>query len=113
MKMILFGATGMVGQAALRECRRDPAVTDVLAVVRNPAGLVSAKVRELVHEDFLDFGSQAEALTGHDACLWCLGVSSAGMAESDYARVTQGFTLAAASVLSARNPGMTFIFVSG
>src|SRR4051795_3209890 len=113
MKVILFGGNGMGGQAALRECRRDPAVIDVLAVVRKPAGLVSAKVRELVHEDFLDFSSRADALTGHDTCLWCLGVSSAGLTEPDYARVTRDFTLAAARVLSARNPGMTFIFVSG
>ena len=114
MKVVLFGATGMVGQGALRECLLDPEVETVLAVVRKPGELEPhAKLRELVHEDFLDFSPVADALTGYGACLWCLGITSAGMSEADYTRVTYGFTLAAAKVLAERNPAMTFIFVSG
>jgi uncharacterized protein YbjT (DUF2867 family) len=113
MKVILFGATGMVGQGVLRECLRDPSVESVLAVVRTPGLLPAPKLQELVHEDFLDFSGVAKALTGYDACFWCLGITSAGMNEEDYTRVTYGFTLAAARVLAEQNPAMTFIFVSG
>ena len=113
MKVILFGATGMVGQGVLRECLLDPEVTEVLAVGRAATGRSDPKLRELVHQDFTDFSTSAERMTGYDACFFCLGVSSAGMAEADYRHVTYDFTLAAARVLAARNPTMTFIYVSG
>ena len=108
MKVILFGGTGMVGQGVLRECLRDPDVTEVLAVMRSATGQEHAKLRELVHEDFSDFSSLP--LDG-DACFWCLGVSSTGMSEADYTRITHDYTMAAAKVLA--RPTMTFIFVSG
>lgn len=108
MKVILFGCTGMVGQGVLRECLLDPDVTEVLAVVRSPTDNKHAKLRELVHKDFSDFSSVQ--LDG-DVCMWCLGVSSAGMSEADYMRVTHDYTLAAARVME--RPSMTFIFVSG
>lgn len=98
----------MVGQGVLRECLRDPDVAEVLAVVRSATGQQHAKLRETVHGDFSDFtGLQLDG----DACFWCLGVSSAGMREADYTRVTYDFTVAAAKVLV--RPTMTFIFVSG
>jgi uncharacterized protein YbjT (DUF2867 family) len=108
MKVILFGCTGMVGQGVLRECLLDPDVTEVLAVVRSPTGNEHAKLRELVHKDFTDFSSVQ--LDG-DVCMWCLGVSSAGMSEADYTRITHDYTLAAAKGMV--RPTMTFIFVSG
>jgi uncharacterized protein YbjT (DUF2867 family) len=108
MKVILFGGTGMVGQGVLRECLRDPEVAEVLAVVRSATGQQHAKLREIVHGDFNDFS--ALQLDG-DACFWCLGVSSAGMSEADYTRITYGYTMAAAKVLA--RPTMTFVFVSG
>lgn len=113
MKVILFGATGMVGQGVLRECLLDPEVERVLAVGRKATGQQHAKLRELVHQDFMDFSSVEEELTGYDACFFCLGVSAAGMKEEDYHRVTYDFTLAAAKTLVKRNPGMTFLYVSG
>lgn len=113
MNVILFGATGMVGQGVLRECLLDPNVGSVLAVVRQPTGRRHDKLHELVHRDFLDFSSVEDQLRGFDACFYCLGVASAGMSEADYTRVTHDFTLAAANVLARLNPGMTFIFVSG
>ncbi len=113
MKVILFGATGMVGQGVLRECLLDPEVETVLAIVRSPTGQQHAKLRELVHKNFLDFSPIEGELSGYDACFFCLGVSSAGMTEQDYQRVTYDFTLAAAQPLARQNPGMTFIFVSG
>ncbi len=108
MKVIIFGSSGMVGQGALRECLLDPEVTEVVAVVRSPTGQQHAKLRELVHGDFLDF--TGVELVG-DACFWCLGVSSNGMSEADYTRVTHDYTLAAAKVMV--RPTMTFVFVSG
>ncbi len=113
MKVVLFGATGMVGQGVLRECLLDPGVEKVLAIVRAPTGRTDAKLEELVHRDFFDFAPLAEKLSGYDACFFCLGVSSFGMKEADYRHITYDITLAAARVLAARNPGMTFIYVSG
>src|SRR5512133_700621 len=113
MNVILFGATGMVGQGVLRECLLDPGVERVLAVGRSPTGQGHPKLRELRHRDFTDFGGLQRELAGYDACFFCLGVSSAGMKEADYRRVTHDFTLAAATVLARANPGMTFIYVSG
>jgi uncharacterized protein YbjT (DUF2867 family) len=113
MKIILFGATGMVGQGALRECLLDPAVEKVLAVGRRATGQRHDKLREIVHEDFLDFSAIEDELAGYDACLYCLGVSSAGMSEPDYHRVTYDVTMAAASALARRNPALTLVYVSG
>jgi uncharacterized protein YbjT (DUF2867 family) len=113
MKVILFGATGMVGQGVLRECLHDPAVERVLVVGRSPTGVRHDKLKELVQRDFFDFSAAAAELSGYDACFFCLGVSSAGMTEADYRRVTFDITLAAARTLAPRNPGMTFVFVSG
>jgi uncharacterized protein YbjT (DUF2867 family) len=113
MKVVVFGATGMVGQGVLRECLLDPGVEAVLAVTRTPLAETNAKLRQIVHEDFTDFSGVAEHLTGWDACFFCLGISSVGMKEADYRRVTYDFTMAAANVLAAHNPGMTFVFVSG
>ncbi len=113
MKIILFGASGMVGQGVLRECLLDPEVESVLAVGRAPTGQQHPKLRELFHQDFTDFSGIGDQLTGYDAGFFCLGVSSAGMSEAAYRHVTYDFTLAAAQVLAQGNPGMTFIYVSG
>lgn len=113
MNVILFGATGMVGQGVLRECLLDPEVQRVLSVSRSALGQQHEKLREILHRDFTDFSAIADQLTGYDACFFCLGVSSAGMKEADYTRVTYDFTMAAARVLVERNPAMTFIYVSG
>jgi uncharacterized protein YbjT (DUF2867 family) len=113
MKVILFGATGMVGQGVLRECLLDPGVERVLAVGRSATGQKHDKLRELVHPDLTDYSSVAGDLSGYDACFFCLGVSSAGMSEADYRRVTYDIAVAAARALVEKNPGMTFIFVSG
>jgi uncharacterized protein YbjT (DUF2867 family) len=113
MKVILFGASGMVGQGVWRECRLDPEVTAVLSIVRSLTGQQHPKLREIVHQDFLDFSSIESELSGFDACFFCLGVSSAGMSEASYRRITYDFTLAAARTLVKLNPSMTFIYVSG
>lgn len=113
MKVILFGATGMVGQGVLRECLLDAGVEKILTVGRRPTRRVDPRVNELVLHDFDDFSRYEQALTGFDACFFCLGVSSAGMKEADYRRVTYGYTLAAATLLARANPGMRFVYVSG
>jgi len=113
MKVLIFGATGMVGQGVLLACLRAPDVERVTTVVRSATGTQEAKLEEIVHRDFLDFGAIGDRLRGFDACFFCLGVSSTGMKEADYERVTYGFTLAAAEALAAVNSGMTFIYVSG
>jgi uncharacterized protein YbjT (DUF2867 family) len=113
MKAVIFGASGMVGQGVLRECLLDPEIQEVLSVVRSATGQSHAKLREVVHGDFLDFLRIEAELTGYDACFFCLGVSSAGMTEEEYTRVTYGITMAAATTLARLNPGMTFEYISG
>jgi uncharacterized protein YbjT (DUF2867 family) len=113
MRVVIFGATGMVGQGALIECLRDPGVTAVLTVGRTATGRADPKLRELVVPDLLDYSAVEAELVGLDACLFCLGVSSVGMSEADYTRVTHDYALAAARTLLRRNPDLTFVFVSG
>jgi uncharacterized protein YbjT (DUF2867 family) len=113
MKVILFGATGMVGQGVLRECLLDADVETVLAVGRGPTGVQNAKLREIVHDNFLDFSVILSQFAGYDACFFCLGVSSVGMSEERYRHLTYDITLAAATTLSKLNPGMVFVYVTG
>jgi uncharacterized protein YbjT (DUF2867 family) len=113
MKVILFGATGMVGQGVLRECLLDPGVVSVLAIGRSASGQQHEKLRELRHPDLFDFSGMESELSDFDACFFCLGVSSAGMTEVGYRRITYDLTLAAAGTLVKLNPGMTFVYVSG
>jgi uncharacterized protein YbjT (DUF2867 family) len=107
VKVLMFGGTGMVGQGVLRECLADPEVTEVVSVVRASTGRKDPKLREIVHPNFGDF---CALRFDADACFWCLGVSSNGMTEADYTRVTHDYTIAAAKMMNAR---LTFIFVSG
>ena len=113
MKVILFGATGMVGQGCLRECLLDPGVESVLAVGRSTTGQRHAKLREILHDNFVDYSAIESELEGFDACFFCLGVSSLGMSEERYRHLTYDLTMAAAKTLSRRNPNMVFIYVTG
>lgn len=113
MRVILFGATGMVGQGVLRECLLDPDVNAILTVGRSATGTTDAKVRELMPPNMFDYSGVERELAGYDACFFCLGVSSAGMKEPDYEHVTYGLTMAAALTLVRMNPQMTFVYVSG
>jgi uncharacterized protein YbjT (DUF2867 family) len=113
MNVVLFGATGMVGQGVLLECLDDPGVARVVSVVRRPTGRTHAKLTEIVHADFLDYGAIEPALRDLDACFFCLGVSSVGMKEADYRHITYDFTMAAARTLHRLNPKLAFIYVSG
>jgi uncharacterized protein YbjT (DUF2867 family) len=113
MRVLLFGATGMVGQGVLRECLLDTGVEHVLAVGRSATGQRHPKLRELVVPDLHDLAAVEGALAGFDAGFFCLGVSAAGMSEAQYTRVTYDLTLDVARTLARLNPGMTFVYVSG
>jgi len=113
VKVLIFGATGMVGQGVLRECLLDGGVDQVRTVGRHATGQQHEKLSEIVHGNLLDLTAFEDDFTGFDACFYCLGVSSAGMSETDYTRVTYDVTMAVARTLVRRNPGMTFVFVSG
>lgn len=103
----------MVGQGVLRECLRDPEVSLIRIVGRGASGVDHPKVRETIHPDLWNYSSIEPDLTGFDACFFCLGVSSVGMPESEYERITYGITLAAAETLVRLNAAMTFVYVSG
>ena len=113
MRVVIFGATGMVGAGALLECLDDARVDSVLAVVRRPAGMAHPKLTEIVHSDFFDFEALHKRFAECDACFFCLGTSSAGLDEAAYSRLTYDLTLAAARPMAAANPRMTFCYVSG
>jgi uncharacterized protein YbjT (DUF2867 family) len=113
VKVVLFGATGMVGQGVLRECLLDADVEGILAIVRNSSLRQHDKLREVVHQDVYDLAAIEDSLSDYDACFFCLGVSSVGMKEETYRRVTYDLTVSVAKTLAKLNPTMTFIYVSG
>jgi uncharacterized protein YbjT (DUF2867 family) len=113
MNVVLFGATGMLGKGVLLECFDAVDVEHVLAVGRTASGVQHAKLREIRPADLYDLGSVAGELGGYDACFFCLGVSSAGMTEAEYTRVTVDLAVAAAKAVLEKNPNLVFCFVSG
>jgi uncharacterized protein YbjT (DUF2867 family) len=113
MKVILYGATGMVGSGVLRECLLDAEVEQVLTVGRNATGIRQEKLREIVAKSLTDLSAMEGDLRGYDACFFCLGVTSMGMSEAEYREVSYGITMAVAETLVRLNPGMTFVYVSG
>ena len=113
MNVVIFGATGMLGQGVLRECLLDADVGRVLTIGRTATGVRHAKLQEIAHSDMWNYAPIEDQLRGFDACFFCLGVTSAGMSEADYTRVTYGITMAAAETLCRLNSAMTFVFVSG
>lgn len=113
MNIVIFGATGMIGQGVLRECLRDPDVAVVKAIGRSATGVSHPKMRDVVHRDMGSFAAIESELREVDACFFCLGVTSAGLTEAAYASVTYDIPVAAATMLAQLNPSMTFILVSG
>lgn len=113
MRVIIFGATGMVGQGVLRECLLAEDVKHVLIIGRTAPDQTHQKLQSLILADLLDYTDVATELQNFDACFFCLGVSSSGVTESDYVKITYEVTLAAAQTLCRINSGMTFVYVSG
>ena len=113
MNVLIFGASGMLGQGVLRECLLASDVAQVRTVGRTKLGQIDAKLSELVHADLMDLSGVEGQLTGFDACFFTLGTSAAGLSEAQYNRVTYDLTLAVAEVLARLNPQMTFVYVSG
>jgi uncharacterized protein YbjT (DUF2867 family) len=113
MKVLLLGATGMVGQGVLRECLLVDSVQSVLSVGRSVTGQQHQKLSELKHDDFMNLIKIEDSLSGYDACFFCLGVSSVGMSEERYRKITYDITLSVAHTLAKLNPAMTFVYVSG
>jgi uncharacterized protein YbjT (DUF2867 family) len=113
IKVIITGATGMVGEGVMHECLSHPQVNEVLLLSRKSSGIVHPKVKEVIHHDLYNISPVKGALAGYDACYFCLGVSSVGMNEADYTKVSYDLTMHIAGVLSSLNPQMTFCYISG
>jgi len=113
LHVLIFGASGMVGQGVLKECLRSDVIARVLTVGRSTLDAADPKLTQLTPPDLHNLSSLQPQLTGFDACFWCLGVSSAGMTEAEYRRVTHDLAIAAATSLIAVNPQLTFVYVSG
>ncbi|QGY44057.1 NAD-dependent epimerase/dehydratase family protein [Maribellus comscasis] len=112
-KVIVTGATGMVGKGVLLECLDHPEISEVLAVGRNHLEIDHPKLKQLIHKDFTNFSDVKNQLTGYDACFYCLGISSVGLKEEQYKKISYEFTLALAKILLENNLQMTFNYVSG
>lgn len=113
MKVIITGITGMVGEGVLHECVLHPGITEILTISRKPGNYKHSKIKEIVHGDFLNITATQEQLKGYDACFFCLGVSSVGMNEADYTKLTHTLTMHFAEVLAKQSPNLTFCYVSG
>ncbi len=113
LRAIITGATGMVGEGVLHECLNDADVEQVLVINRKPGGVSHNKLKEIVHTDFFDLAPIESQLSGYNACFFCLGVSSVGINEPEYRRLTYDLTLHVARMLAKLNPDMTFCYVSG
>ena len=112
-KVIITGATGMVGKGVLLECLDHQAISEVLVIGRNNVGISHPKLKELVHNDFTNFEDVSSKLTGYDSCFFCMGISAAGLKEEKYKQVTYDYTLSLANTLLKNNHEMTFTYVSG
>ena len=113
IKVIVFGATGMVGEGVLHEALKHPDVESVLSVSRRPCNVQDPKLKEIIHNDFFNYSAIEANVKGYDACFFCLGVTSIGKDEQEYTRLTYDLTMSAARTLAQLNPGMTFCYVSG
>ena len=113
LKAIITGATGMVGEGVLLECLNHPDVERVLVINRKPGGVSHPKLREIIHGDFFDLASVEPQLVGYDACFFCLGVSSVGLSQEEYRRITYDLTLNVARTLAKCSPDLNFCYVTG
>jgi uncharacterized protein YbjT (DUF2867 family) len=113
IRVIITGATGMVGEGVLHECLQSGQVESVLVINRKPCGVEHPKLKEIIHQDFFDFGPIRDQLGGYNACFFCLGVSSVGMSKPNYYLMTYTLTMHVAQTLSRLNPDLAFCYISG
>ncbi len=113
IRVIITGATGMVGEGVLQESLQHPDVEKVLVINRKPCNVTHPKLTEILHADFFDISPISDQLIGYNACFFCLGVSSVGMKEPEYFSLTYTLTMHVAEILAKQNPDMTFCYVSG
>ena len=113
LKVIITGATGMVGEGVLYECLHHPDVEKVLVITRNPCGYSHPKLSEIIHSDFFDISPLKERISGYNACYFCLGVTAIRKNEAEYTRLTYTLALGFAQILASQNPDMTFCYISG
>lgn len=113
IKAIILGSTGMVGEGVLHECLKHPNVESILVVNRRTCGVQHEKLKEIIHQDFHDFSPIEDQLVGYNACYFCMGVSSFGMKETDFRKISYELTMHVANILVKINPEMTFCYVSG
>ena len=113
LRVIITGATGMVGEGVLYQCLNHPEVETVLVITRHSCGYTHPKLTEIIHPDFLDISTLSDRISGYNACYFCLGVTSLGKNEDEYTRLTYTLTLNFAATLAKLNPQMTFCYVSG
>ncbi|WP_106914967.1 NAD-dependent epimerase/dehydratase family protein [Chryseobacterium aurantiacum] len=113
IKIILTGATGMVGEGVLMECLENPNISEILSVGRKSSGKKHPKLKEYLVSDFLSININDEHLKGYDACFFCAGISSVGMNEEDYTKITYDTTIHFAEAVLHQNPEMVFNYVSG
>lgn len=113
MKILVTGATGLVGAEVIRQAIKDPAITEVIALTRNPTDIQHSRLKTIIHKDFLKYDNLGEVLKDVDACLWCLGISQSQVSKEQYHVITHDYALAAANAMLQANPDITFLFVSG
>ncbi|MBH5320956.1 epimerase [Paenibacillus sp. GSMTC-2017] len=113
MRAIITGVTGMVGEGVLHVCLQHPDVEHVLVINRKPCGVSHPKLTEIIHKDFFDLSAIKSQLSNYNACYFCLGVSSGGLKEEEYSRLSFDLTVHMAEMLAGLNPDMVFCYVSG
>jgi len=110
---LLFGSTGMIGQGVLQECLKDPNVESILVINRQSCNISHPKLREIIHKDLFYLSGLTKEMTGYNSCFFCLGISSAGLNENEYHKITYDLTLNVAKTLVNLNKEMTFCYISG
>lgn len=113
MKLIVTGATGTAGSEVIRQALKDDTVTAVTAICRRQPDMAHSKLTTVIHKDFLDYTGLDSIFKSHDACIWCLGVSSQQVNEEQYEVITHLYTVKAAQAMLHANPGIDFTFLSG
>jgi uncharacterized protein YbjT (DUF2867 family) len=113
MKIIITGATGMVGAEVVRQAIVDEGIEEITAISRKPLNTESPKLKTIIHKDFLDYSSLTDVFKNNDACIWCLGISQNAVNEAQYTVITHDYALAAAKAMLDANPGISLLFLSG